>query len=47
MKSRFKKELIPTIIQDEKSNKVLMLGYLNKEALRKTKEEGWVFFWSR
>ena len=24
-----------------------MLGYINKEALQKTKDEGWVYFWSR
>lgn len=47
MKLNFKKGLIPTIIQDYKSNEVLMLGYINKEALQKTKDEGWIYFWSR
>lgn len=47
MQLNFKKGLIPTIIQDYKSNEVLMLGYINKEALQKTKESGWVYFWSR
>lgn len=41
------KNLIPTIIQDYLSNKVLMLGYINKEALEKTIKEGYVCFWSR
>lgn len=41
------KSLIPAIIQDEKSNQVLMLGYMNKESLQKTKDSGWVWFWSR
>src|SRR3989344_7743060 len=47
MKPDFKKGLIPAIVQDYKSKDVLMLGYINKEALQKTKDEGWVYFWSR
>ncbi len=39
--------LTPTIIQDYKTQDVLMLGYLNKKALQKTKDTGWVYFWSR
>ncbi len=39
--------LIPAIIQDDKSGEVLMLGYMNEEALQKTKASGWVYFWSR
>lgn len=39
--------LVPTIIQDAKTNKVLMLGYMNAEALEKTKREGQVTFFSR
>jgi phosphoribosyl-AMP cyclohydrolase len=39
--------LIPTIIQEDKTGKVLMLGYMNKEALKKTRATGWVHFWSR
>ena len=31
-----KAELIPVICQDERSGKVLMLGYVNEEALRLT-----------
>lgn len=47
MKLDFKKGLIPAIVQDYKSKDVLMLGYIDKEALQKTKDEGWVYFWSR
>lgn len=45
----FKKNdgLIPCIIQDEKTSKVLMLGYMNDEALKKTVEEKRVTFFSR
>jgi phosphoribosyl-AMP cyclohydrolase len=39
--------LIPAIIQEEKSGRVLMLGYMNKEAYRKTLKTGLVHFWSR
>lgn len=39
--------LIPAIIQDDHTNKVLMLGYMSPESLRKTKETGQVTFFSR
>ena len=39
--------LVPVIVQDWVTLKVLMLGYMNAEALRKTQEEGKVTFWSR
>ncbi len=39
--------LVPAIIQDVFSSKVLMLGYMNEEAFAKTKEEGKVTFYSR
>jgi phosphoribosyl-ATP pyrophosphohydrolase/phosphoribosyl-AMP cyclohydrolase len=39
--------LIPAIIQDARSNRVLMLGFMNKEAYKKTKKEGKVTFFSR
>ncbi len=39
--------LIPAIIQDAQSNTVLMLGFMNEEALAKTKESGKVTFYSR
>ena len=39
--------LIPAIVQDSKTNKVLMLGYMNSDAYEKTKAEGKVTFYSR
>ncbi len=39
--------LVPAIIQDANTDKVLMLGYMNEESLRKTMEEGKVTFSSR
>ena len=39
--------LVPAIIQDELTAKVLMLGFMNKEALEKTQETGKVTFYSR
>jgi phosphoribosyl-AMP cyclohydrolase len=42
-----KNGLIPAIIQDYKDNAVLMLGYMNKESLRRTIKSGRTCFWSR
>ena len=39
--------LIPAVIQDTLTGQVLMLGYMNEEALRKTELEGKVTFFSR
>lgn len=39
--------LLPVIIQDARSLKVLMLGYMNEEAFDRTQAEGRVTFWSR
>ncbi|MCS7057181.1 MAG: bifunctional phosphoribosyl-AMP cyclohydrolase/phosphoribosyl-ATP diphosphatase HisIE [Thermoflexales bacterium] len=39
--------LIPAIIQDALSGRVLMLGWMNEEALRRTLQSGEVWFWSR
>lgn len=39
--------LIPAIVQHARSGAVLMLGYMNEEALRLTHETGLVTFWSR
>lgn len=39
--------LIPAIIQDDKTHKVLMLGFMNEKAYKKTLETGKVTFWSR
>ncbi len=39
--------IIPAIIQDNITGKVLMLGFMNEEALKKTTESGLVTFFSR
>ena len=39
--------LIPAIVQDNNTNKVLMLGFMNEEAYEETKETGKVTFFSR
>ncbi len=39
--------LVPAIIQDAETSKVLMLGFMNQEAFEKTEKEGKVTFFSR
>ncbi len=39
--------LIPAIVQDERTQQVLMLAYMNAETLRLTLETGETHFWSR
>ncbi len=39
--------LVPAIIQDSETRRVLMLGYMNEESLAKTQESGLVTFFSR
>lgn len=39
--------LIPAIVQDATTSQVLMLAYMNAEALRLTLETGEAHFWSR
>lgn len=39
--------LVPAIVQDQQTGKVLMLGYMNQEALDQTIREGKVTFFSR
>ena len=39
--------LVPAIVQDQNTLQVLMLGYMDAEALKKTQESGFVTFWSR
>ena len=41
------KGLIPVIVQDYKSNEILMLAYANKESLQLTLESGDIWFYSR
>jgi len=47
MDLKFQDGLIPAIIQDRHSGKVLMLGYMNAEAFDKTLASGYVTFYSR
>ncbi|MCA1761006.1 MAG: bifunctional phosphoribosyl-AMP cyclohydrolase/phosphoribosyl-ATP diphosphatase, partial [Bacteroidales bacterium] len=39
--------LVPAVIQDNSTQKVLMVGFMNREALEKTQEIGKVTFFSR
>jgi phosphoribosyl-AMP cyclohydrolase len=39
--------LLPAIIQQHDTHEVLMLGWMDREALRRTLTEGRVTFWSR
>lgn len=39
--------LVPAVVQDSNTGKVLMLGFMNQEALAKTQSSGKVTFWSR
>ena len=41
------KGLIPAIVQDADTGEVLMLGYMNREAIRRTLSSGEVWFYSR
>jgi phosphoribosyl-ATP pyrophosphohydrolase/phosphoribosyl-AMP cyclohydrolase len=39
--------LIPAVVQDEGSGEVLMVGFMNEEALEKTRATGFATFFSR
>jgi phosphoribosyl-AMP cyclohydrolase / phosphoribosyl-ATP pyrophosphohydrolase len=39
--------LVPAVIQDARTNQVLMVGFMNREALEKTLSDKKVTFWSR
>ena len=39
--------LIPAVIQDAESNEVLMVGFMNDEALARTRQTGFATFFSR
>jgi phosphoribosyl-ATP pyrophosphohydrolase/phosphoribosyl-AMP cyclohydrolase len=45
--SKYKDGLIPVIVQDNFTDKVLMLGFMNEEAFRKSSQEEKVTFYSR
>ena len=44
---KYKDELVPAVVQDYVTQKVLMLGFMNEEALKQTEETGLVTFYSR
>ena len=39
--------LVPAVVQDDESNEVLMVGFMNESALARTRESGYVTFYSR
>lgn len=39
--------LVAAVVQDTETARVLMLGWMNREALERTRETGRVTFWSR
>jgi phosphoribosyl-AMP cyclohydrolase len=39
--------LLPAVVQDETSNEVLMVGFMNEEAWQRTRQSGYVTFYSR
>lgn len=39
--------LIPAVVQDAENGEVLMVGYMNREAVERTVSSGRVTFWSR
>jgi phosphoribosyl-ATP pyrophosphohydrolase/phosphoribosyl-AMP cyclohydrolase len=41
------KQLTPAVVQDALTGRVLMVGWMDDEALQKTRETGEVHFWSR
>lgn len=47
MELKLENGLVPAIVQDKRSGKVLMLGYMNQEAYQQTLTSGYVTFYSR
>jgi len=45
--SKYADGLMPVIVQDNSTQKVLMLGFMNEEALSKTEQDGKITFYSR
>ena len=39
--------LVPAVVQDDATNEVLMVGFMNDAALARTRESGYVTFFSR
>lgn len=42
-----KSDLLPAIVQEYGTNKVLMMAYMNRESFKKTLETGYTWFYSR
>lgn len=40
-------KLVPVVVQDVKNNNVLMLAYMNDEAIELTRKTGFMHYWSR
>ncbi|KKS96658.1 MAG: phosphoribosyl-AMP cyclohydrolase, phosphoribosyl-ATP pyrophosphohydrolase / phosphoribosyl-AMP cyclohydrolase [Candidatus Gottesmanbacteria bacterium GW2011_GWA2_43_14] len=49
MKLNFAKlgSVVPVVIQEKKSGQILMVGFMNKEAVSASIRSGYVVFWSR
>ncbi|MCA0396082.1 MAG: bifunctional phosphoribosyl-AMP cyclohydrolase/phosphoribosyl-ATP diphosphatase HisIE [Bacteroidetes bacterium] len=45
--AKYPDSLVPAIVQDDQTQKVLMLGFMNAEALQQTEQTGKVTFYSR
>jgi phosphoribosyl-ATP pyrophosphohydrolase/phosphoribosyl-AMP cyclohydrolase len=45
--NKYSDGLVPAVVQDYKTNVVLMLGFMNEEAIKKTEQLGKVTFFSR
>jgi phosphoribosyl-AMP cyclohydrolase len=41
------KGLVPVVVQEDETDEVLMIGFMNEQALQTTFEKGLVTFWSR
>jgi phosphoribosyl-ATP pyrophosphohydrolase/phosphoribosyl-AMP cyclohydrolase len=39
--------LVPAVVQDERTDEVLMVGFMNEEALARTRSSGYATFFSR
>lgn len=46
-KLKFRNGLVVAIVCDSKTKEVLMVGYQNREAVRRSLTEGRMYFWSR
>ena len=44
---KFERGLVPAVLQDATTGQVLMVAWMNEEALRRTQDTGQAHFWSR